>query len=181
MEHRRPSLIGPLILITIGVLLLLANLGYLPFSFWEIAARFWPLILVLIGVEILFGRRSWIGAIVILVVWVALIAGVLWLAFTQGAGVLPARASMTEQITQSLGDIQSATVDLDVGASTVFVTALNSDTANLMEGKFSHNENTRIVKTYSNGRLALKEQGAYSGFPAISTSRWDVAFYPQIP
>ncbi len=185
MEHRPRSIIGPLILITIGILLLLANLGYLPLSIWQIAAQYWPLILVLVGLDIIFGRRSWLGAITILVLWVALLAGVLWLAFTQGGGLLPMGATITEQIAQPLGDIQSATIELSAGASTVFVTPLGSDTANLMEGKFGHPEGTRVIKTYNvsgnTGRLALKEEGNPAAIIGASNSRWDVRLYPQIP
>jgi hypothetical protein len=42
----------PLLLIAVGVLFLLSNLGRLPFSPWELW-RFWPLILVVIGLDIL--------------------------------------------------------------------------------------------------------------------------------
>ena len=39
MEQRKRSMIGPLILITLGALLPLANTGAHPRTFWEIAAR----------------------------------------------------------------------------------------------------------------------------------------------
>lgn len=185
MEHRSRSIIGPLILITIGILLLLANLGYLPLSIWQIAAQFWPLILVLVGLDIIFGRRSWLGAIVIVVLWIALIAGVLWLAFTQGGGLLPMRAAITEPLNQPLGDITTATVELSAGASSVFVTSLGTDSANLMEGKFAHPEGTRVIQSYNasgtTGRLVLREEGNPVTVIGASTSRWDVGLYPQIP
>ncbi|MBI5651857.1 MAG: hypothetical protein HZC40_15685 [Chloroflexi bacterium] len=185
MEHKPRSLIGPLILITLGVLILLANLGYLPFSIWQIAAQYWPLILILVGLDIIFGRRSWLGALAILVLWIAVIGGVLWLAFTQASGLVPMGATTTEQINQALGDIKTATIELNAGASSVFVTALGSDTANLMEGKFAHPESTRIEKKYSvngtEGRLALNEEGNKITPLNASSSRWDVALYAGIP
>ncbi|MBI5304221.1 MAG: hypothetical protein HY868_18965 [Chloroflexi bacterium] len=184
MEHRRPSLIGPLILITFGVLLLLSNLGYLPLSIWQIAAQYWPIILILIGIEILFGRRSWIGGLVVLALWIAVIAGIVWLAMS-GSALLPLSAMVSEQLSEPLGDIKSATIDLNAGASIVFVTASSSDTSDLMSGKFSHREGIKITKTYnvtdSNGRLVLKEEGNPAMFIGASNGRWDVALYPQIP
>ena len=185
MEHKPRSLIGPLILITLGVLILLANLGYLPLSIWQIAAQYWPLILILVGLDIIFGRRSWVGALAILVLWLAVIGGVLWLAFTQGGGLVPIGAATTEQLSQALGDIKSATIEINTGASSVFVTALGLDTANLMDGKFAHPENTGIVKKYNvngtEGRLSLNEEGQTVTPFNASTSRWDVALYPAIP
>lgn len=50
----RRDLIGPLALLVIGVVLLLRNLGYIPFwlDLW------WPAILILIGLAIVFRRYS---------------------------------------------------------------------------------------------------------------------------
>lgn len=184
MEYRRrTSLMGPLILITIGVLFLLANLGMLPLTFWEIAARFWPLILILVGLEIIVGRRSMIGALVIVVLWLALIASVVWLAFA--GGILPTAAVTTEQLSQPLGDIKSASVSLDIGIATTNVTALGSHATDLMQGTFSHTDAIRIVKTYSvvgsDGRLGLRGEGADFMMFNFGNSRWDISLNPTMP
>jgi hypothetical protein len=185
MERRRPSLIGPLILITIGILFLLANLGYLPLSFWEIAYQFWPLILILIGLEIIIGRRSIISGLVILVLWFALIAGVLWLSFA-GAEMFASPTAVTDPIQQPLGEIKSATIDLNIGVATASITALGTDTADLLKGTWRHSGATQIIKTYdvvgSEGRLALRETGPSSWMPfGLGAARWDLALNPNIP
>lgn len=183
MERRRPSLIGPLLLITIGVLFLLANLNVLPLSFWEIAARYWPLIFVLIGLEIIFGRQSLIGGVVVLLLWTAIVGGVLWLSFTQGGA--PIVSGTTETISQPLGDIKSATIDLNIGFARTNVSALGADSGDLMNGAFTHADGTRIIKTYnvagSEGRLALKEEGVNFILGGASASRWDLKLNPGIP
>jgi hypothetical protein len=46
---------GAFILIILGVLFLLSNFGALPWSVWEIIVRFWPIVLILIGLEVLVG------------------------------------------------------------------------------------------------------------------------------
>jgi hypothetical protein len=49
MSHkRRPSLLGALLLIGIGVLFLLRNFGIGP-DFWTLARRYWPVLLILLG------------------------------------------------------------------------------------------------------------------------------------
>jgi hypothetical protein len=55
--HRRPYL-GALILITLGILFLLDNLGIADFG--TIISTYWPLILIIIGIRIFFryGRSS---------------------------------------------------------------------------------------------------------------------------
>lgn len=185
MEHRRPGLIGPLILITIGILLLLANMGMLPLAFWEIAIRFWPLLLILIGLDVIFGRRSALGALAILVLWVALIGGMIWLASNQDGRFAFANAPVTDPISQPLGDIKSASIDLQTGFSNCQVSALNSDSADLVKGTYGHGEGTHAVKTYSvtgsEARLGLREEGNGFVFPGVSASRWDLGLYPQVP
>ncbi len=185
MERNRPGVVGPLILITIGVLFLLANQGMLPFSFWDLALRFWPLILVLFGLEIIIGRRSALGALVVVVLWIALVGGALWIAYAQGNALLPNVAAVTDQVSQPLGDLKSATVDLNIGTARTTVGALGSDTSDLMQGTFRHAEGTRVTKTYdvvgTEGRLGLKEEGVNFILFQSNVSQWDVKLYPQIP
>lgn len=75
---RRPSLVGPTLLIGVGVLVLMQNLGFLPFGFWWTLWRFWPVVLIVVGLDLLLGRRSPVGGLVVLGLTVALIAGVLF-------------------------------------------------------------------------------------------------------
>ncbi len=185
MEHRRPSLIGPLILITIGVLFLLANMGMLPLSFWEIAFRFWPLLLVLIGLDILIGRRSPLGSLLILILWAALVGGIIWLASPQGAAYLPSASVVTDQLSQPLGDIKSASIELDTGLADMTVTALGPDSGDLMSGTFGHREGSRIIKTYEligdGARLRLREESTNFFLASTSISRWDIKLNPTVP
>jgi hypothetical protein len=163
MERRRPSLIGPLVLITIGILVLMANLGLLPFSFWELAYRYWPLILILAGLEMVFGRQSVLGRLIVIIVWFAIIAGILWLSFSPGNAFVSSTRLVTDQLKQPLDDIKSAAVELNLGFATTNISALGSDATDLMIGTFNHVENASIVKSYNivdgEGRLALREQG----------------------
>ncbi len=183
MEHRRPSLIGPLILITAGVLLLLSNAGMLPFEFWQLAFRLWPLLLILIGMDILVGRRSLLGSLLIVVIWVALVGGALWLVAAQGPGLV-ATAATTDQISQPLGDIKSASVELQMAFSDTHVGSVGSDSADLVRATFQHSEEKRGVKNYSvvdsQAQLSLKEEGT-GIFPGASVSRWDIGLSPAVP
>ena len=57
---RRPrgSLLVPLILIAGGALLLLDNFGAIDVELWDLAARYWPVLLIALGVDLAFGRSS---------------------------------------------------------------------------------------------------------------------------
>ena len=52
---RSHSLFGPLVLIVLGLLFLLANLGWIP-HLGALFARWWPVILIAVGVTQLMRR-----------------------------------------------------------------------------------------------------------------------------
>jgi uncharacterized membrane protein YhhN len=53
------SRLAPIILIVLGGVFLLSNLGYAPIhQLRALAATWWPLILILVGVVMLFDRRG---------------------------------------------------------------------------------------------------------------------------
>jgi hypothetical protein len=76
---RRGGLVGPVILIGLGVVFLLNNLGILEWSVLELVLRLWPALLIATGVDLLVGRRSAWGSLLALVLIVAVFAGAVWL------------------------------------------------------------------------------------------------------
>lgn len=92
----RPSrgLLVPATLIVLGVVFLLGNLGYIPPVSLRAVAQLWPLILIVLGIEAILGRREPILALAlelgVIVLAVALVA-------VQPAGLFaPAAAGQTE-------------------------------------------------------------------------------------
>ena len=64
-ESERPhSLFFPLLLVTAGVLFLMANLGYMDNTVWGIIAVYWPVLFIIGGLDNLYQRGSWAGALV---------------------------------------------------------------------------------------------------------------------
>ena len=45
-------------LIAVGSILLLNNLGFLPWEIWSVLWQFWPVLLILAGIEIALGHSS---------------------------------------------------------------------------------------------------------------------------
>ena len=58
------SIFFPLLLVVLGVFLLLANLGTIPNTAWDIVATYWPLIFVIGGLDGLYQRHGWVGPLV---------------------------------------------------------------------------------------------------------------------
>jgi hypothetical protein len=72
--HRnRPGISGPLILIFLGVVFLLNNLGVTDWTVWDVILRFWPVLLIAAGLDLVIGRRSAWGSVAALVIILAII------------------------------------------------------------------------------------------------------------
>lgn len=50
------DIIAGLIIITVGIILLGNNLGLISWQFWETIIRFWPLLFILMGVQVILGN-----------------------------------------------------------------------------------------------------------------------------
>jgi hypothetical protein len=61
MNRSLAGIVAPLALVAAGSVLLLNTLGVLPWSLWGEIGRWWPIVLILLGVSILvenlMGRR----------------------------------------------------------------------------------------------------------------------------
>ncbi len=62
--RRTPSIAFPLVLITLGIVFLLANAGYMTGLSWRQVAQLWPVLFVLLGVDLLIRPRSMLAAVV---------------------------------------------------------------------------------------------------------------------
>ena len=64
VHHERKGFVWPLILIFVGSIFLLNNLEILPWGIWDNLWKFWPIILVLIGFNMIFGE-SGLGSFIV--------------------------------------------------------------------------------------------------------------------
>jgi hypothetical protein len=74
---------GAFLLILFGVFFLLSNFGVLSWSVWEIIARFWPSVLILMGLEIILGK-VWFKNLIIMasgLFFCAALFGLIWWLF----------------------------------------------------------------------------------------------------
>lgn len=140
--YRRSSLVGPVLLVGMGVLLLLNNFNMLPRNSWVVIFRLWPVFLILLGIDILFGRRSLIGTVISSILLLGIVGGLVYLlAFTPEHPLL-------QQLTQNMGptrthfnealnEIEYANVNIDWNASNGSLEALN-DSIDLIAGDITY-------------------------------------------
>ncbi|HYK96978.1 MAG TPA: DUF5668 domain-containing protein [Candidatus Acidoferrales bacterium] len=117
----RRGLFWPLLLVVIGLVFLMANLGYIGTLSVLALANLWPIILVLIGIDVAFGRRWPLG---VLVADVAIIAGAL--ALVSYAPNLPTGAFILSNpgdsvVSQPRSDVKTLNLRLAGGAGTYSV------------------------------------------------------------
>lgn len=71
-----PSFFWPVFLVAIGSVLLLNNLNIIPWSSWENLVKFWPMLLILWGLEMLLGGGK-LANLVVTVIGVSLLVLIL--------------------------------------------------------------------------------------------------------
>jgi hypothetical protein len=178
----RPGVVGPLILIGLGVAFLLSNLGLLSVDVWEALLRLWPILLIAVGLDILFGRRSLLGSLLVTVATVALIVGGLWW-FGQGPGGTPLAS---ETISESLRGATRAEVELSVGVGTLELGAMD-EAQGLIAGAVRTAEPGRVLRDFAlRGdtavlRLRERDMGGLMRAPWSRDSRWDLRLNPNVP
>ncbi len=181
-QRRVGSLVWPLVLIGLGVVLLLNNLGMLDWSVWEMILRLWPVLLIGLGLELLIGRRS---------VWGSLLAALMVLAVLAGAVFLfrsPGRtAGTTETVSQALGGAERGEVTIDFGVGRLTVDAGAAGDM-LVEGRVTLAAGQRLI---SEGRVAggvayyrigSEDSGAaWLGGAAGERREWALHLNPTVP
>lgn len=81
-NHKKVDVLGPLISIFFGVIFLLQNTGILPWEIWRSIWRFWPMLLILSGTQILLGRRKG-GSLIMISFAMIVLSGVVLYALDQ--------------------------------------------------------------------------------------------------
>ncbi len=130
-----PSVVGPVILIGLGIILLLQNLGFISAGSWVLIARLWPVALILIGIDIIIGRRSAIGSVISGLLSVTAVAGVIVLLLNPNLPVVnkvfqPVEL-LEEHLDVPLDDLQSANVKIDwyIGRNSIAALPASSSSA----------------------------------------------------
>jgi hypothetical protein len=187
---RRGGFAWPLILIALGVIFLLNNLGILSWNVWDVIWRLWPVLLIAIGLDILVGRRSAIGSLIALVLVIAVIAGAVWLAVIATpmvtGQVFGGQTLTTDQIVQDLSGATSADVRIAFGAGSLRIGALK-DSGNLIEGTVVTGPGERVLRDFQlNGDVAhleLRNEGiSFGPFGWHRGDRtWDLDLSSSVP
>lgn len=150
------GLVGAVILIGLGVAFLLNNMGILSVN-WLGLLRFWPVLLILVGLDVLLGRRSLIGQLILAVLGLAIVIGVIYLA----SGTAVSADAITRPISQPLGEVEELDVTLQLGAFATNITTL-SDSNMAVSGDYTTDPQLELSVDYddsgSTGKLEISQE-----------------------
>jgi len=167
-------------LVFLGAVFLLQTLNVLPWGLWGTLWRFWPVLIIIIGLGVLLRRYNvWLVSLLIL----AILGASLGLAIWQHGPSLPGGV-VTKSYSEPLGDIERAQIEIDFSAGSIDVGSLSPGSPNFMEAE----------SEIRNGRSAMNvdfHQQDSVGNLYLSTTdyqflgeagvRWEVRFTRNIP
>jgi hypothetical protein len=182
-RFRQRGVFGPLLLIAIGILVLLNNLGYLDWNLWDMLFSLWPLLIIGAGLDLLFGRRGgpW-STLFSAVLAAAVLAGGIWLyaAEKRSSPRLP-----PTPINQPAQGIDAWSLRLDPSAGRLMLGS-GTDPSQLLTGTLfaSQRQTPRLDRRDSAGtaEISIEQPGSSSVFmPGISGPLWDLKINPDLP
>ncbi len=183
-EHRhRPGISGPLILIFLGVIFLLNNLGVTEWTVWEVILRFWPVLLIAAGLDLVLSRRSAWGSVVALVLILAVI-GVSLGAIQQPP---PATAGVI-QVSVPPGGAQKGEVSLNPALGYLRVVSSAGSSGDVIHGQVRPFRGERVEQTAQGlgSRIIVNiASGSWVVVPFITMNferpNWDLTIDPALP
>ena len=182
-ENRSRRFIFPLVLILIGVVLMVEQLGIWSLN-WAGLWQLWPLILVFIGLEILFRhtRASGVVSLLLAIGVVALVAVLLLSGKPQRPGY------EREAFSYPLKGLEAASVRLEVGVGRLEVRPLD-DGDRVLEAEIQYDKGAaRLIRDISEKdkeiRVTLRTTGGgrvWSPFSRSLEENWRIGLSTRIP
>ena len=180
-----PTRFWPVILIGVGILWLLGNLGVIGSANIAAVLQLWPLLLILVGIDLLFGRQSRAVSTLLGLLGVALV--VVIALFGPQFGLGGDAQVKDHQFSVPIDNTASATVELDTAGAPVQISAL-SDSNNLFEADIRDSGNFRFNAqgTQNTTHITLGQSGLSFGWMFLfgddaTPRQWDVRLSPNVP
>jgi hypothetical protein len=167
LKSYNPNIFFPVILIGIGVILLLRNMGLLAIDPLPLLWRMWPLIFVVIGLDILLRWRGVSGMLISGIVGLVVVALFIALmlaaqanpAMLEFSGWTPALQQRTETVNYPLNAATTAEVNIDFNSGEGSVRA-SADSTALIQGELSGtNLVNRLTQNGDHPRVTIQSGG----------------------
>lgn len=187
MENRPRyrSFFWPILLVGVGIVWLLSNLGIIQPVSLDSLLKLWPVILIVMGLDILFGRRyPWVGAAVGLL---AVFGVVAFLVAGPKLGLInTSSTTKTETFSTPIEGVKSAEYDFNTSSSPVEISVLEGNSTDLILADITYRGEMRFdVSGTTNKSITMSEYSDstdwfYWDF-SFDRYKWDIALAPDVP
>lgn len=123
-------------LILLGLVFLLNNFGILPWEIWQNIWKFWPILLILFGVEALLGRNSSPKSLGLLLILIFIVPIILILNPLTGNPL----ATKSLAITKPLGNLTKASFSFHLPSSNIKINSLENSSNDLVKGSLKYSQ-----------------------------------------
>lgn len=182
--YRGEGYVGAVIWGGLGIFLLLNNLGVIPSASWTMLLRWWPVLLIAAGLDLIIGRNSLWSAIIGILVGIIILAGIVWLstAFT------PAPSPQAQTLAWEKQSADNLTARLSLSAGEVQVSSgAAGDQA--VSAALTLGGSTELQDSYAvrqgQAYFELESQSMFVFYPALQSpaaqTLWKVYFNPDLP
>jgi hypothetical protein len=167
-----------ILLLFLGVIFLLQTLNVLPWGLWETLWRFWPALIIIIGLGILLRRYNvWLVSLLVLAILGACLGIAIW-----QYGASPSIKSYSEP----LGDMERAQIEVDFTVGNITIGSLPPSSLNFVEADSEvrgrdGSMNVDFHQQDSEGRLYLSTERVNQPFWGGDGIRWELNFTINIP
>jgi hypothetical protein len=184
------SLFWPIVLISVGVIWLLRNMGVISAENLAVLFRLWPLLLIVIGLDLLVGRQSPAVGALIGIGTVVLIVALMLVGPSIGL-TGPSLEVKLDQYAEPLDDATSAAVQLDLAVAQATIAPL-TDSAELFTAEVAHvGELEYKTEGQTHKVISLKEQSYTAADGSAFLARlfgdenqklyWNIGLSPDVP
>lgn len=169
-RHITDALVWGGILITVGIVLLLNSLGILSWDLWQFLWRFWPIFLIMAGLNIVFGSTR-LGSIVVGVLSIVLLLGAIVYSIFASGGTSPVSfnwdwnflsniGNQTTMLTTNLAvekdeytNVTDRNLNVEVGSARFVVTDNDGDDFLSVEAKHSKGAGEPVLEKRLNNNV----------------------------
>lgn len=183
-RKRRGCLLFPLALVFLGIMLLLINLGVVDSTVWSTVVQYWPVLLILVGIDMLLQRPS-VGFVIGTVIGIVVVVTAVMVLF-----LMPASWNMQRRmITHRFDRATAADIILSCRTCSMRVGPLTGiqDSANLISGTLTLRRDQTLTESLRRigDRIRLRLESDYRlpfQLPAEHDARiWNLGISREIP
>jgi len=181
-QPKRTSFFWPILLIGAGILLLLRNLGFLQNFNFGFLLQLWPLLLVVIGLDLIFGRRfPWAGAVIGLFTIGAVVA---LFYYAPALGINSPPNVKTEIISTPLGNTEKVAYHFYTSDEPVGINAL-ADSTDLIYATLVHHDKLNFtVEGDAEKSVTLSESTSSDNLFYLDLGKnglkWEIGLHPDV-